>query len=47
MTPVSCADMDRYLVAGSEVAAPASEMARLAALDANADRHEANVYRPQ
>ena len=39
--------MDRYLVAGSEVAAADSEMARLAALDADAARHEANALKRQ
>jgi len=35
--------MDRYLVARSNVAAPASKLARLAALDADAARNEANA----
>jgi hypothetical protein len=39
--------MDRYLVARSDIAAATSEMARLAALDADAARREANALKRQ
>jgi hypothetical protein len=39
--------MDRYLVARSDIAAAASEKARLAALDANAARREASALKWQ
>ena len=39
--------MDRYLVARSDIAAAASEIVRLAALDADAARRETNALKRQ
>lgn len=39
--------MDRYLVVRSDIAAAASEIARLAALDADTARRETNALKRQ